>query len=324
MLLIAVFTAVNIYANKFTYNEKKLGGNFKLIFYTSEKNNADLIANQAYLLVDSLNEIFSNYLKKSEISLLNRKGELKNASSQLIALLKQSQQAYKNTNGYFDISIKSLIEFWDKVEKRNKFPSEKCLIKQQKFIGLNSVLTITNSNEVFLKRKSKLDLGGIGKGYIIDEVYAFLKKKNITSFLIEAAGDIRVFGSPENSDFWKVGISATNSNSYIVALKSGQAIATSGKTYRFRIIEGKKYSHIINPKTLTPVSHNFTSSVIANTAIEADYLASTFNIVVDKDEIEKIIDNHKDIELLIFNKHTIIFATNNFFKTDRTINHLNY
>lgn len=314
MLLIAVFTTVNLYADKFTYNEKKLGGDFKLIFYTSEKNNADLVANQAYVLVDSLNEIFSNYLKKSEIGLLNRKRKLKNASPRLIALLKRSQQAYKNTNGYFDISVKPLIEFWDKAEKRKRFPSNKSIMKQQKFIGLNAVLKITNSNDIFLKRKSKLDLGGIAKGYIIDEVYAFLKKKNITAFLIEAAGDIRVFGSPENANLWNVGVSATHSNSYIVALKSGQAIATSGKTYRYRIIEGKKYSHIINPKTLTPVSHNFTSSVIANSAIEADYLASTFNIVVDKDEIEKIIDNHKDIELLIFNKRGIVFETNNLLK----------
>ena len=61
ILFIVVFTAVNLYANKFTYNGKKLGGGFKLIFYTSEKNNADLIAKQTYLYVDSLNEIFSNY-----------------------------------------------------------------------------------------------------------------------------------------------------------------------------------------------------------------------------------------------------------------------
>ena len=315
MLLITVFTTVNLYADKFTYNEKKLGGDFKLIFYTSEKDKVDLIANQTYLLVDSLNEIFSNYLKNSEISVLNKNGKLKNASFQLAKLLQLSQQAHLKTNGYFDVSVKPLIEFWNKAEKRNKFPSEKSLINQQKFIGLNSVLTIKNSDDIYLKRKSKLDLGGIAKGYIIDEVYAFLKKQNITSFLIEAAGDIRVFGSPENTDFWNVGVSATNSKNYIVALKSGQAIATSGKTYRFRIIEGKKYSHIVNPKTLTPVSHNLTSSVIANSAIEADYLASTFNITMDKDEIEKIINKHNNIELLIFNKHDIIFATNNFFKT---------
>ncbi|WP_055444456.1 FAD:protein FMN transferase [Lacinutrix himadriensis] len=316
MLLITVFTTVNLYADKFTYNEKKLGGDFKLIFYASEKDKADLIAHQTYLLVDSLNEIFSNYLKNSEISVLNKNGKLKNASFQLAKLLQLSQQAHLKTNGYFDVSVKPLIEFWNKAEKRNKFPSEKSLIKQQKFIGLNSVLTITNSDDIYLKRKSQLDLGGIAKGYIIDEVYAFLKKNNITSFLIEAAGDIRVFGSPENTDFWNVGVSATNSKNYIVALKSGQAIATSGKTYRFRIIEGKKYSHIVNPKTLAPVSHNLTSSVIANSAIEADYLASTFNITMDKDEIEKIINNHKNIELLIFNKHDIIFATSNFFKTN--------
>ena len=320
MLLIAVFTTVNLYADKFTYNEKKLGGDFKLILYTSEKNNADLTANQVYLLVDSLNVIFSDYLKSSEISLLNKKRELKNASSRLITLLKLSQQAHKNTNDYFDISVKPLMEFWDKAEKCKRFPSKKSILKQQKYVGLNSVLKITNSNDIFLKRKSKLDLGGIGKGYIIDEVYTFLKKKNITSFLIEAAGDIRVYGSPENADFWNVGVSATNSNSHKVVLESGQAIATSGKTYRFRIIEGKKYSHIVNPKTLTPISHNYTSSVIANSALEADYLASTFNIVVDKYEIEKIIDNHKDIELLIFNKHDIIFATNKFLKTDKKVN----
>ena len=118
ILFIVVFTAVNLYANKFTYNGKKLGGGFKLIFYTSEKNNADLIAKQTYLYVDSLNEIFSNYLKRSEISLLNKNGKLKNASFKLTALLNLSQQAYKNTNGYFDISIQPLIEFWDKAEKR--------------------------------------------------------------------------------------------------------------------------------------------------------------------------------------------------------------
>ena len=314
MLFIAVFTAVNVYANKFTYNEKKLGGNFKLIFYTSEKNNADLIAKQTYLFVDSLNEIFSNYLKNSEISLLNKKGKLKNASSRLTALLKRSQEAYKNTNGYFDISIKPLIEFWDKAEKNNRFPSEKSLMKQQKFVGLNSVLRITNSNEIFLKRKSKLDLGGIAKGYIIDEVYTFLKKKNITSFLIEAAGDIRVFGSPENADFWTIGVSSDNNTNYTVNLKSGQAIATSGKTYRYRIIEGKKHSHIINPKKRTPIIHNITSSVIANNATTADYLASAFNIITDKDEINKILLKHKDTELLMFNRNGAFFKTKNFLK----------
>jgi thiamine biosynthesis lipoprotein len=314
VLLIAVFTTVNIYANKFTYNEKKLGGDFKLIFYTSEKNNADLIANQTYLFVDSLNEIFSNYLKNSEISLLNKKRKLINPSSKLTTLLKQSQEAYKNTNGYFDISIKSLIEFWDKAEKNNRFPLEKSLMKQQKFVGLNSVLRITNSNEIFLKRKRKLDLGGIAKGYIIDEVYTFLKKKNITSFLIEAAGDIRVFGSPENADFWTIGVSSDNNTNYTVNLKSGQAIATSGKTYRYRIIEGKKYSHIINPKKRTPIIHNITSSVIANNATTADYLASAFNIITNKDEINKILLKHKDTELLMFNRNGAFFKTKNFLK----------
>ncbi|WP_175454722.1 FAD:protein FMN transferase [Lutibacter oricola] len=311
LLVIAVFSVLSSYAKKFSYNENKLGGNFKLVFYTSEKSKADLIAKQSYLLVDSLNEILSSYIKSSKINRLNKKGKLKNTSVELLQVIEASQIAFKKTNGYFDISVKPLMDFWNKAEKRKRLPSNKCLQKKAKTIGLNSVLNI-NNKEIFLKRKSKLDINGIAKGYIIDEVFNFLKSKNISNFLVEAAGDIRVSGKPEGSDLWVVGVSASNSKNYVVSLKSGQAIATSGNTYRYRVIEGKKYSHIINPKTATPITHNVTSSVIAKNATTADYLASTFNVVIAKNEIEKILNNYKDVEILLFNNNGTIFETNNF------------
>ncbi len=312
MLLIAVFTAVNMYAKRFSYIENKLGGDFKLVFYTSDKNSADALAIETYLYVDSLNKIFSNYLKSSEISILNKKRKITNPSNELIQILKYAQIAFNKTDGYFDISIQPLINLWNKAGDKGKYPTKKCIRKYGDRIGLPKVLKIEN-NSYLLNKKSELQLGGIAKGYIIDKVYQFLKNKKFKSFLIEAAGDIRVYGNPENAKYWTVGVSANKYTNYSVNLKSGQAIATSGKTYRYKIIEGKKYSHIINPKNLMPVIHNYTSSVIATSATTADYLASTFNIVTDKIEINTILNKHSNVELLLFNNNGIFFETTHFF-----------
>lgn len=312
IVVIAVFTTLNSYAKKFTYNENKLGGDFKLVFYTTNKSDADKTANQTYLYVDKLNAILSNYLLSSEVSLLNKKGKYPNPSIELIEVLNYSQLAFNKTDGYFDVSIQPLIELWNKAEEKGKIPSDKYLRRKGAEVGFNDVLR--NDNDcLILKSKSELELGGIAKGFIIDKVYEYLKNMNFNSFLIEAAGDIRVFGSPEDEEFWTVGVSSNNEHNYVVQLKSGQAIATSGNTYRFRIIEGKKYSHIINPKSFMPVTHSLSASVIADSATTADYLASTFNIVTDKTEISTILNRHNNVEILIFNNHGIFFETEKYF-----------
>ncbi|WP_187388167.1 FAD:protein FMN transferase [Seonamhaeicola marinus] len=312
MFIITVLLTGKSHAKKFSYNENKLGGNFKLIFFCSSKSKADKIANDTYLYIDVLNSILSNYSSASEISHLNTKKIYKTPSNELLELLNDAQLAYNKTNGYFDISIQPLIEFWNKAERINKIPTERNLKKQASKIGLNKVLNVTQ-NHLTLKGKGKLQLGGIAKGYIIDKVYKYIKDRGVSSFLIEAAGDIRVFGAPENKKYWKVGISSKNQSSYTISLKSGQAVATSGNTYRYRVIKGKKFSHIINPKNGLPVTHNLSASVIADNATTADYLASTFNILTSKTEIQEILNNHKDTEVLIFNTQGVFFKTEQFF-----------
>lgn len=307
--------AVNCYGNRFVFNEKKLGGNFQLVIYSSSQINANTLAKEAYQLVDSLNTIFSSYLKDSEISYLNNNRKLNSPSKELLEVLKISKDAYLKTNGYFNIAILPLIKVWEKAYKSQKIPSSKILEKQRKYIDLDRVLYL-NNEQIILKNKSGLVLGGIAKGFIIDQVYNLLKLKKATAFLVEAAGDIRVFGKPEESENWTVGISSNSKSSFYVSLKSGQAIATSGKTYRYKWIDKKKYSHILNPKSLSPVTENVTASVIANSAFVADYLASTFNVVTNKNKIKDILGNHKNICLLMFNRNGVIFRTENFNNTE--------
>ncbi len=316
--MLCFFTVVNTYSNRYVYNLDKLGGNFQLIFYSNlEKNEIDKIAERAYELVDSLNVTLSNYREDSEISILNNTGVYKSPSIHLVTVLNDAQQAFLVTNGYFDVSIEPLISFWNAVEKKGELPLDKDLEALNKYVGLTKVLNIKYNNKLRLKCGSKLDLGGIAKGYIIDRVYEFLVSQKMSSFLVEAAGDLRVYGVPDGKNSWVVGVSSNSTSSKMVSLASGQAIATSGKTYRFRIIEGQKYSHIINPKTLKPVTHSNTSSVIAQNATTADYLASAFNIITDEIEIEQVLANHSNAELLLFNNAGIVYATP-FFKNNNT------
>lgn len=198
---------------------------------------------------------------------------------------------------------------WSASASNGTVPSQKELDKLSKKIGLSKVLKIRNNNTIILKRKGSLELGGIAKGYIIDQVYAYLKQHQLTSFLIEAAGDIRVYGKPEYKDNWVVGLSSTNKTQEIVQLKSGEAIATSGKTYRFYTIEGINYSHILNPKSLGPITHSNTTSVISNNATTADYLASAFNIITNKHEVNEVLENYPFTALILFNEKEIVFAS---------------
>ncbi|WP_298238959.1 FAD:protein FMN transferase [uncultured Algibacter sp.] len=313
LLCITVFfTVTNGFAKRYVFDKKKIGGNFKLIFYAPENFNAKKVSNLAYLLVDSLNIELSNYIKTSDIEKLNANGALKNPSVYLLEVLKHSQTAYDTTEGYFDISMKPLMKLWDKAEKSGRLPKKCRLRKVKKTIGLHDVFSIQENSNLSLKKHSALDIGGIAKGYIIDKVYELLKTHKVPAFLIEAAGDIRVFGKPEGHEKWMVGVSSNTNSTINVTLNSGQAIATSGKTYRYRVIKEKKYSHIINPKTLTPVTHNITASVVSNSATEADYLASTFNIVEDQSQREIILNKHKNAELLLLNNKEVLYSSNKF------------
>jgi thiamine biosynthesis lipoprotein len=95
-------------------------------------------------------------------------------------------------------------------------------------------------------------------------------------------------------------------------LASGQAIATSGKTYRYRVIDSKQYSHIINPKSMTPVKHNVTSSVVAENAMKADYLASAFNIIIDENLRNEILAQNDQVGLMLLRNQQVILRTENF------------
>ena len=121
-----------------------------------------------------------------------------------------------------------------------------------------------------------IDLGGIAKGYAIDRGSAVLKSMGITNFILNAGGDIYVSGTKDNETLWKVGIKHPRHTNDLVAefnLKD-HAVATSGDYERFKIINGKRYHHILDPATGYPGTLSESTTILAPTAEDADATAT--------------------------------------------------
>jgi len=256
-----------------------------------------------------LSKIFNIYDKDSEISRLNNTAGVNfKASWELIEVLILAKEVYRLTDGAFDVSCGALYEFWKDLIKQKdlkEFPTQKEIARLKNFSGLEYVEINPQKQIVTIKRRGlKIDLGGIAKGYMVDKAVGKLKAKGIKSALINAGGDIYCLGKNGRRP-WKIGIKdPTQSESLLQTLElENEAVATSGSYEQFFELKGKKYSHLIDPRSGFPVSNSVESvSVVRSNCVTADSLATAF-FVMGPEEIDKFLTNNRyDIEVFVVSK----------------------
>ncbi len=273
--------------DRFEYEQPQMGTTFKIILYSTNQQRADFAAQKAFNRIKQLNEIMSDYMPESEVSLLTRKKESLQkikVSRDLYRVLKQSKKWAKRSNGHFDITIGPLSKLWRKAFRQQEFPDT--LLIQQALLKVNykNLIISPFSKKIKLKKQGmRIDLGGIAKGYAVDEAMKILKQEGIKIALVEGGGDILVSNPPPKTEGWKIRL--PNSNESLI-LKN-KAIATSGSTFQYLEYNGKLYSHIINPKTGYGASNQTSLTVIAKNCTDADALASTC-ILLSREEIQKL------------------------------------
>jgi FAD:protein FMN transferase len=255
--------------------------------------------------VKRLEKIFNNYDPESEISRLNNTYNTQvSASSEMIEVLLLAKEIYDFTYGAFDISCGCLYEYWKEIIDRNKpvYGIGKETLRSLKgSCGINDVYINKENKTVMIKKRGlKIDLGGIAKGYIVDKCIGALKKEGIENALINAGGDLYCLGE-SNYHEWRVGLKLPGQSQAIAGayeLKN-QAMATSGDYEQFFELDGKRYSHIIDPRSGRPAEgKNMSVSVVAKTTALADSLATAFYIL-PKEQIQNVIDEH-DLEVKVF------------------------
>ncbi len=290
-------------SQRFEYSQPAMGTVLSLILYASDSATAKKAASEAFIRVQHLNQVFSDYIPNSELNRLCQKSGEKTPvqiSDELFEVLLQANTISKQTKGSFDVTIGAYTKIWRQAKKTGKFPSKKQLMAAKKTTGYKRLLLNKDNKTALLKKKgTQLDLGGIAKGYTADAVLLILKQYGIKQALVDFGGDIAISNPPPNQDGWNIEVSYTDHTgkkiSDIISL-SNSAIATSGNLYQKVIIDGKTYSHIINPYTGIGITGNIQISVIAPNATLADSFASSFSIL-SKRKIEKLLLKNKGVHV---------------------------
>jgi FAD:protein FMN transferase len=265
---------------RFTFEEPHMGTLFRLVFYTAEESTAQQAAKEAFARIAELNRIMSDYRADSELMKLCKQsgGEPVRVSDDLFAVLARAEEIAKETDGAFDVSVGPVVRLWRKARKEKALPDPQALREALARVDFRKIKLDPERRTVqLLIMGMLLDLGGIAKGYAADAALAVLHKRGIQRALVAAGGDVRVALPPPDTKGWKIGIAPLKDpKSEPTAYLSLQnaAVSTSGDAHQHLDIDGKRYSHVVNPKTGIGLLGRRAVTVIAPDSTTADALAT--------------------------------------------------
>jgi thiamine biosynthesis lipoprotein len=224
-------------------------------------------------------------MENSEVSMLCDAGK-SDVSDELWTVLDYAQEVSQRSEGAFDVSVGALTKLWRKAFREKEFPKEAEIGKAAATVGYEGILMKTKNQTVKLdKAGMRLDFGGIAKGYAVDEARAWLKVSGIDMFLVDGGGDLLVGMPPPGKPGWEIEVPDKLVNgelTYKKAFYKNTAVATSGDTYRFIEHDGKRYSHIIDPRTGYGLTNRRTVTVTAPTCMAADAWATAASVGIKK------------------------------------------
>ena len=266
-----------------------MGSPLNVTLHTDDSTKANQIAKEAYKIADSLNLIYSDYLENSELNLLSKKSGMDNftkISPALWDILRLSVKASEQSGGAYDITVGSIVKLWRKARKDKVLPEKDILKNAVQSVGYQNIVLDSMTRSVKLMRtNTQLDLGGIAKGYVAQVMVDFCKSKGIEKVLVDAGGDLAMAGTN-----WRIGVNIPDSEELMsrFLVLQNQAVATSGNMYQYVEINGKKYSHIVNPHTGLGLTHQRNVTVIAPDGATADWLATACSVLSVKKALRLI------------------------------------
>jgi len=262
-----------------------MGTKFRIIVYAPDKAEADKANKAAFERIAELDRIMSDYQPTSELMRLCAKagGDPVPVSEELFLILNKAQEVSKLSDGAFDVTVGPVVKLWRRARRTRKMPDKEQLAKALELVGYDKVKLDFKKHTVQLAKEGmQLDLGGIAKGYAADEAIAVLKKHGLTRALVAAGGDIAVSGPPPDADGWKIEIEAADDaddKPRRTFLLHDAGVSTSGEKEQYVEMEGKRYSHIIDPKTGIGLIGQQSVTVIAPNGITSDSMTKVVMIL---------------------------------------------
>lgn len=252
--------------------------------------------------INELDEVLSTGKETSEVSRLNRSG-VAVLSPTVANLIKRSLGIYKKTDGLFDITIYPLMELWGFPTKNYRVPSEKEIEEKLKLVGSDKIDFNEETRKISFKNKGmEIDFGGIGKGYITDELVKILTDEKVESAIINLGGNVFGFRKKPDGSLWNIAIRDPNEpDKYMAAIRlEDRAVITSGGYERYFEENGIIYHHILDPRTGKPSDSGLKSvSIISKDGTLADALSTSLFIMGEEKAAKYWKENGNDFDILL-------------------------
>lgn len=307
VVFLILFLSVKIVSaqRKFVFEQPKMGSPFTISIFANDSAKAAQAAAIAFHCADSLNLIFSDYIDTSELNRLNAtsgQGNYIPVSTAIFDILKYALQAAQKSNGSYDISMGPVVKLWRTARKTKKLPDADSLKKALDKVGYQFIHLDSVHQSVWLEKKGmQLDLGGLGKGYVAQAALNIIRAMGFSSSMVNAGGKIVIGDPPPGRSGWRIGITLPEEKEKILQQflwLNNTSVATSGDIYRHVDINGKRYSHIVDPKTGLGITLQRNVTVIAQDGTISDWLATACS-VLPIDDAFKLIKTFPDAALLI-------------------------
>jgi FAD:protein FMN transferase len=260
-----------------------MGVQVHLTVYAPDEDSAVKACRAAFDRFERLDEIMSDWRRGSELNRLSASagGPAVAVSEELFLVLQRAQEVSRLSNGAFDITVGPVIALWRNARRTGVMPDPVELDTARRLVGWRKVELDPANRSVRLSTPGmKLDLGGIAKGYAADCAIQVLKEQGISSALVEAGGDVVVSEPPPGTPGWIIEV--TNDNPRLRSRKifvKNAGISTSGDAAQFVVIDGKRYSHIVDPRTGIGLINSAQVTIVAKDGLTSDPLSTAVSVM---------------------------------------------
>lgn len=263
---------------------KLMGSRFEITVVSSNEELGHINIEEAIAEITRIEKLISAWDPDSETSQINKNAGIRpvKVSAELFHLIERAKLISQITDGAFDISYASLDMIWKFDGSMKDFPSKSKIEKSISKVGYEKIILDVDAQTVFLKEKGmKISFGAIGKGYAADKAKELLISKQVIAGIINAGGDLSTWGTKASGEKWLIGIANPLNKdkifSWLPIVES--SVATSGDYEKFVTFKGKRYSHIIDPRTGYPSSGINSVSIFDKSAERCDALATAVFIM---------------------------------------------
>ncbi|SKB48130.1 FAD:protein FMN transferase [Daejeonella lutea] len=285
LIIIFLFLAFNGSAQVLQSRAVRLmGSRFDITIVAKDSALAERYIDTVIAEVDRIENLISDWRPQTQVSEINRNAGIRpvKVDREVFELTERALYLSRITDGAFDISFAAMDRIWKFDGSMKEMPAPEAIRRSVEKVGYKNIILDRENSTVFLKLPGmKIGFGALGEGYAADQCRNMMKAKGVTAGIVNGSGDMNTWGRHPNGDSWKIGVTNPVDDNELFAILplEEKAAVTSGSYEKYVVFNGKRYAHIINPKTGYPVSGLSSVTIVGPSAEFANGLSTSIMVL---------------------------------------------